>query len=230
MIETPMMSTLLSIPLFQGLTMDELLRLLEQVRPDFLHFADSDCIARQGERHSRLLYSLQGSVVREHAVQGGRLRLTETMAEGHFIELTSLFGRDTSLRAGYRAKGDVTLLAFDKEYMFSVFGHFSIVQLNLLNLFCAQSQAALDRLNAPMRGDGLLPLFYRFVANLCETPWGEKMLDVTRVELARLMGCNRRRLSDRVAGWEARGLISIAYGRIVIPDMQRLLHESLLKP
>lgn len=225
MIETPMMSTLLSIPLFQGLTMDELLRLLEQVRPDFPHFDDS-YIARQGERHRQLLYVLSGTVVREQDIQGGSLRLSERLPAGHFIELASLFGRDTSLRASYRAEGDVALLAFDKEFMFNVFGRFSIVQLNLLNLICAQSQSALDRLTAPVRGEGILPRFCRFVANLCETTWGEKQLDVTRVELARLMGCNPRRLSDEMAGWEARGLIIIAYSRIIIPDMQRLLHES----
>lgn len=229
MIETPMMSTLLSIPLFQGLTMDELLRLLEQVKPDFPHYEDGDYIVRQGERHRQLLYVLSGTVVREHAVQSGSLRFTERLAAGHFIELTSLFGRDASLRASYRAEGDVALLAFDKEYMFNVFGRFSIVQLNLLNLICAQSQSAIDRLTAPLRGEGIMPQFCRFVTNLCESTWGEKQLDVTRVELARLLGCNSRRLSDEMAGWEARGLITIAYGRIIIPDMKRLMYDALTR-
>ena len=87
--QTSMMSTLLSMPLFQGLTMDELMKVLAQVRPDFLHFKDST-ILRQGEPHTRLLYVLRGSVVREMSATQGRYSISEVIDEQTFIEISSL--------------------------------------------------------------------------------------------------------------------------------------------
>lgn len=215
-----MMSQLLSMPLFQGLTMDELMKLLEQVRPDFLHFEDA-YIQRSGERHNRLLYILRGNVVRELSGPGGRFLFTEVLDESTFIEISSLFGRDTSLRASYRAVGEAVLLAFDKSYMFNVFGHFSIVQLNILNLYCAYSQSLLERQSMPI-GDEIHTLFCHFIRSLCENPRGEKQLKMTRNDLALQLGCNRRRMSELIVSWQKAGLVDLSYSQISIPDLKRL--------
>ena len=218
--QTSMMSQLLSMPLFQGLTMDELMKLLEQVRPDFLHFEDA-YIQRSGERHNRLLYILRGNVVRELSDPGGRFLFTEVLDESTFIEISSLFGRDTSLRASYRAVGEAVLLAFDKSYMFNVFGHFSIVQLNILNLYCAYSQSLLERQSMPI-GDEIHTLFCHFIRSLCENPRGEKQLKMTRNDLALQLGCNRRRMSELIVSWQKAGLVDLSYSQISIPDLIRL--------
>ena len=218
--QTSMMSQLLSMPLFQGLTMDELMKLLEQVRPDFLHFEDA-YIQRSGERHNRLLYILRGNVVRELSGPGGRFLFTEVLDESTFIEISSLFGRDTSLRASYRAVGEAVLLAFDKSYMFNVFGHFSIVQLNILNLYCAYSQSLLERQSMPI-GDEIHTLFCHFIRSLCENPRGEKQLKMTRNDLALQLGCNRRRMSELIVSWQKAGLVDLSYSHISIPDLIRL--------
>ena len=225
-----MMSTLLSTPLFQGLTMDELMKILEQVRPDFIRVSDT-YILHRGEQASRLVYILSGRVWREVTAADDSFRFAEIQDVGTYIELSTLFGRDTTLRADYLAEGEVTLLAFDKKYLFSVFNHFDIVQLNLLNLlnlFCAQTQAIYDRqmpslkAGRPAIDDAMRALFCRFIRTLSEHPWGEKRLDVTRVELARLLGCSRRRMSDEIGRWERQGLVTLAYSRIIIPDLPRL--------
>ena len=215
-----MMSTLLSMPLFQGLTMDELMKLLEQVRPDFLHFENCE-IVHQGERHTQLLYILSGHVERLHADPQARLLFSEELEDADFIEISNLFGRDTTLHSTYRAIGEVTLLAFDKSYMFNVFGHFSIVQLNLLNLYCAQTQALRERFR-PLIGDNIHTRFCNFVHSYCENPSGEKQLKITRVDLARLLGCNRRRMSEAIANWQHAGLVTLTYGGIAIHDLNRL--------
>lgn len=221
--QTSMMSTLLSMPIFQGLTMDELMKLLAQVRPDFLHFEDST-ILRQGEHHTRLLYVLRGSVVREMSATQGRYSISEVIDEQTFIEISSLFGRDTALRASYRAQGEVTLLAFDKSYMFNVFGQFSIVQLNILNLYCASTQALSERYDSPPLGEDIHARFCHFVRSQCENPRGEKQLKITRADLAEYLGCNRRRMSEIIVSWQRAGLVTISYGCITIPDLPRLMH------
>ena len=218
--QTSMMSQLLSMPLFQGLTMDELMKLLEQVRPDFLHFED-DYIQRSGERHNRLLYILRGKVIRELPGPGNRYLFTEVLDESTFIEISSLFGRNTTLRASYRAVGEAVLLAFDKSYMFNVFGQFSIVQLNILNLYCAYAQSLLERQSLPI-GDDIHTLFCHFVRSLCENPRGEKQLKMTRDDLALQLGCNRRRMSELIVSWQKAGLVNLSYSQIAIPDLKRL--------
>ena len=223
--QTSMMSTLLSIPLFQGLTMDQLMKLLEQVRPDFLHFEDCE-ILRQGERHSQLLYILSGKVLRKMNVPKGRLCISEVLEVSTFIEINNLFGRDTSLRASYHAEGEVTLLAFDKSYMFNVFGQFSIVQLNILNLLCANTQALCER-QFSIIGDDILNRFCQLVRSLCENPTGEKRLEITRVDLARQLGCNRRHMSEKIVAWQRAGLVTLSYGCITIPDLNRLSKSGI---
>jgi len=215
-----MMSTLLSIPLFQGLTKDELINLLEKVRPDFLHFQD-EYILHQGDNHLQLLIILKGVVRRELAAADDTYQFRESMEESSIIEISTLFGRNTALRASYYAEGEVSLLAFDKNYLFSVFGHFDIVQLNLLNYFCAHAQTIYERQAARSAGS-IKGIFCHFIRNLSESPHGEKQLHITRINLAELLGCNRRRMSEEIAQWEREGLLSLSYGNIVIPDLSRL--------
>ena len=216
---TSMMSTLLTIPLFQGLTTDELMRLLERVRPDFLHYCDVP-IVRQGERHTRLLFVLHGKVLRSMQLPDVPLCFTEELGEPGIIELCSLFGRTTTLPASYYAEGDVTLLAFDKTVLFNTFGHFDIIQLNLLNILCAYTQSYTQKQMSLPSGENIPQRFCRLIDNLSSNPMGEKRLDITRITLAGLLDCNRRIMSQQLVEWEKAGLIRLSYGGIEIPDYQ----------
>lgn len=219
-----MTSTLLSLPLFQGLTMDQMMSILEKVRIDFVSPKDEDFLHR-GERQEKILFILKGDVVREMTDPSGRCVLQEHLYAPSLIEFSALFGRDVIAKASYRANGEVTLLSFDKHYMFDIFNHFKVVQMNMLNLLCARIQTLQDKLLQD-RGSTIAASFLRMVNSLSESSVGEKQLIVTRVDLADMIGCSRRHMSEEIVKWEEQGLIQIAYGRIIIPDLHLFLQMA----
>lgn len=216
---TSMMSTLLTTPLFQGLTTDELMQLLERVSPDFLHYCDEP-IVRQGEHHTRLLYVLHGTVHRSMQLPDIPFCFTEELGEPGIIEFSSLFGRTTILPASYYAVGDVTLLAFDKTVLFNTFGHFDIIQLNLLNILCSYIQAYTRKQMSLPSGENIPQRFCRLIDNLSLKPTGAKRLDIARTTLAAVLDCNRRTMSQQLVEWEKAGLLKLSYASIEIPEYQ----------
>lgn len=215
--QTPMMSTLLALPLFQGLTLEQLMRVLEKAVPEFIYLSDEPILLR-GDRHKRILLILKGRISRRHTDAQGVCTLHETLREGEMIEFTSLFGKSTLVGADYYAEGEVTLLAFDKQYLFTVFNRFDIIQMNLLNLCCARTQALQAKLTAKV-GDTVAERFLHLVDTLSDNPYGEKVLAVSRAALADLLGVSRRPMSTEIVKWEQAGLIRLYYAQILIPDL-----------
>lgn len=214
---TPMMSILLTLPLFQGLTLEQLMLVLEKAVPEFLNLSDEP-IMFSGDRHSRILLILKGTVMRRYTEPQGLCTLRETLREGDIIEFTSLFGKTTFVTADYYAEGDVTLLAFDKQYLFTVFNRFEVIQMNLLNLFCARAQA-LQAKHTPQVGRTIAERFLHLIDDLADTPYGKKELAVSRTDLATLLDLSRRPMSAEMVVWEQAGLVQLSYAQIVIPDL-----------
>lgn len=218
-IDSSMTSTLLSLSLFQGLTREELMDILTKTRLEFVNLKDS-YVLRQGDRHEQVFFIISGNVVREYKDPEGRFTFCEPVC-GDIIEASSLFGRDTTLRASYRAEGNVTLMKFDKRYLFNVFNHFAIVQLNILNSLCASTQASEEK-TFISSGKNIGTSLYQFVTGLSLYHEGAKTLEITRVDLADLLGCNRRAMSDLMTQWDERGIIVIGYRQFIIPSLETL--------
>lgn len=215
----PMMSILLQLPLFQGLTLDHLLRVLEKVRPNFTH-ATGECFIKQGSHHDQMMYVLNGTVQREHKDKTGRLTFCETLQGTRLIEPDTMFGRMAEYEASYHAVGHVSMLWLDKKCLFTIFNHFDVVQLNILNLLSAQSQTQSDKVACPISG---IPIkdFYSLVWKNSLVPSGAKEITCNRHVLAELLGCSRRRLSEEIVEYETKGLLATTYGGIIIPDLAR---------
>ena len=222
-LDSSMTSTLLSLSLFQGLTKEELMDILSKTRIEFVG-KENELVFRQGDKHEQVTFVINGTILREHTGTDGCYTFRETMA-GDIVEPASLFGRDTTFRASYRAAGSVTLMCFDKHNLFNVLNHFPIVQLNILNALCATIHT--------LQGKALIPSkrsignsFYRLMAQLSTHPDGEKTMDISRVELARLLGCSRRAMSDLMAKWDKQGLIRIGYRQFTVPRIGNLKHAA----
>lgn len=224
-IDTPMMSTLLQLPLFQGLTVNQLMDILEKVRPDFFTVTDG-YVARQRDKHDQMLFLLKGRLWREYRDPSGRFTFTESLDSTRLLEAGSMFGRMAEYEASYRADGRASLLAFNKKYMFSVFNRFDIVQLNMLNLLSAHAQAIQDKLRDTLGGDDVT-CFRTFINNLSEVHTGAKRLEATRHELAMMFGCSQRRLSDHIVAWAKAGLLDAAYSCITIHDLTQFNAATL---
>lgn len=212
-----MMSILLQLPLFQGLTLDHLLRVLEKVRPNFTHATD-ECFIKQGCHHDQMVYVLNGTVKREYKDKSGRFTFCEELEGPRLIEPDTMFGRVADYAASYHAVGHASMLCLDKKCLFSIFNHFDVVQLNILNLLSAQSQMQSDKVSCPISG---IPIkdFYHLVWKHSLVPSGAKEIDCIRHVLAEMLGCSRRRLSDEIGQYEADGLLTTTYGGIIIPDL-----------
>lgn len=209
--EPSMMRTLLSLPLFQGLTRQELIEIIEKTKLEFVHVADAP-VLRQGDHHTHVVHVLGGRVVR--TLRHGALTFSETLSTPALLEPCSLFGRDDTLRASYAVNGPADLLLIDKRYLYTLFNRYVVVQINILNLLSTRAQRLSQRL-LPTPCTGIEERLLRLADDLGEQEGSERRLDVSRVQLADMLGVSRRAMSAVIADMQRRRLLRVEYGAII---------------
>ena len=79
--ELTMFERLLQLPLFQGMTTQEVSDVISHVRLDFANYHRGDEIVMQGESCRKLIYIISGEVMAEHRNASLQLLLTEHLPD-----------------------------------------------------------------------------------------------------------------------------------------------------
>ena len=90
--ELTMFERLLQLPLFQGMTTQEVSDVMSHVRLDFVNYHRGDEIVMQGESCKKLIYIISGEVMAEHKNADLPFTLTEQLPDLKVLEPYNLFG------------------------------------------------------------------------------------------------------------------------------------------
>ena len=220
-----MYENLLNLPYFQGLSKDEITRILDKVAFDFINCKVGESIYKEGDDCNRFSILIKGKVSCITCSEERNYSLHETIEAPFAIEPYSLFGGSTRYKRSYVAEEECAVLIFDKQYLFSEFTKYNIFTINLLNIISnkAQKTSQMTWKETPASIEGRIA---QFVSQRCETEDGTKKLMIKMEQLASSICETRLNVSKALNSLKEKGVIDLHRKEIVIPSLQRL-EESI---
>lgn len=217
-----MYDTLLSLPLFQGMSQADFNSLLQKVRLDFVRFEEGSTIISAGERCKSFAFLISGTVESSREGMDGKLLYMEQIEAPFLIESYSMFGRAGSYQRTYTAVTPCSFLMVDKQYIYTELGKYNICRMNLLNILSGRVQQ-LDSHVWTLEESSLHGRIIRFIKGLSDTQTGTKKLSIKMNDLALMMDATRLNVSRELNALEAKGLISLRRKEIFIPALENLI-------
>lgn len=220
--ELPMYDTLLSLPLFQGMSQTDFNSLLQKIRLDFVRYAQGDVIIGKGDHCRSLAFLINGTVESSRSGMDGRFTFVESIDSPSLIEPYSMFGRAGLYQRTYTAASACSFLMVDKQYIYTELGKYNICRMNLLNILSGRAQQ-LDNYIWSIDGQTLRGRIIRFIQGLSDVQNGAKRLNIKMNDLATVMDATRLNVSHELNALEAEGLISLRRKEIYIPALENLI-------
>ena len=217
-----MYDTLLSLPLFQGMSQADFNSLLQKIRLDFVRYEEGATIISAGERCKSFAFLINGTVESSREGMEGNLSFMEQIDAPFLIEPYSMFGRAGNYQRTYTAVTPCSFLMVDKQYIYTELGKYNICRMNLLNILSGRVQQ-LDSNVWKLEASDLRGRIIRFIRSLSDTQNGTKKLIVKMNDLALLMDATRLNVSRELNALEAAGLISLRRKEIFIPALENLI-------
>lgn len=219
-----MYDNLLLLPLFQGLSKNDLTTIIEKVKLHFLTFQEGEVIIQQGTPCHQLCFLLSGEVTAQTKDEAHAFSLSEMLKEPYIIEPQSLFGMHPCYTATYLANTQVHVLTIDKSFIFSELNNHEIFRLNYLNILSNRNQIAYQKLWNTHIGT-IREKFVNFIALRCQFQDGEKVLYTTMDDLSKLINETRINLSRLLNDLQDKELVQLKRKAIFIPRFEKLIEH-----
>ena len=217
-----MFDTLLQLPLFQGLSHEDITQILEKVKVQFTQHKPGEVLLSPGDVCDSLVFLLKGEVCVTTSSTDMPYSLVEYFSAPYLIEFHSLFGMNTSYVSRYVARTDTHLLRISKCYVLDVLLHYEIFRLNCMNILCNRVQTLLQ-LPWKLKELDIEKRISGFFVSLVERPVGMKIFRIKMKDLAAVLNETRSSISRVLNNMEADHLLELKRGEIVVPAIERLL-------
>lgn len=213
---------LLRLPLFTGMSLDELQRIMSKMRMDFGKYAEKSVIVNNGEKCSRLLIIVDGTVESCAQAEDGSYMLFETLHAPLVLQQESIFGRFQEFTRSFIAKTQVSTLTLDKSEIQSLISKSMVFRLNMLGLLSTRLQKHEQELWR-QKGLSMEARIISFFRLHCLTPVGHKLFKIKMTTLAEILNAARIDVSHALNALQEKHLVILSRGKVEIPDLQLLL-------
>ena len=137
-----MYQQLMQLPLFQGVSTENLTALVEKLPFHFLKFHNGEQIFAAGTPCTHIKFIVSGKVRIETAFPGLRVALMQTVSTPHVLAPEYLFGRETTYPYTAVAEGQCGILQLRKSDYIKMLGIDKVFLFNILNYLSSGSQRA----------------------------------------------------------------------------------------
>ena len=128
------------LPLFQGVSSDQLSQLIEKLPFHFLKFSDGEQIIAAGEQCTHLRFVVSGSVTLTTRLSHLNVELSQTLDAPSVLAPDFLFGRDTAYPFSATACGPAGILQLVKSDYVKMLQADKVFLFNILNCLSLYSQ------------------------------------------------------------------------------------------
>ncbi len=217
--QTTMYETLLQLPLFRGMSTDELSDVLKKVPFEFKTINAGETFIEEGSICSSFVLLISGSITATKSGTTEPFKLIETINAPFLIEPYSLFGAVNKNTHSYAAKTSANLFIIEKIHMYSELKKYDIFRMNLLNILSKKVQD-MQASRWCITSSSLRDRIIMLIRNLSETHIGERHLKIRMETLAKILGETRLNISKELNRLETDGLFILKRSEIVIPSLE----------
>ena len=224
--EPSLFSTLMTLPLFQGMSIDSLTEIVTKTPLLFKKIVEGNTIVEQENHCDSLIFLLKGKIKILAKSSTNAIKIEEIATAPAILQAESLFGLRTRYTHSFIAKTNVQLLIIGKQAITKQLLDYDIFRFNLLNMLCTKIQTSNVLLwNKPSKHPE--KNFVHFLKSHCVYPAGEKRIYSKMTALASELGETRLTVSQMLHFLEKNKLVEIKRGSIVIPSLETLIAKNI---
>lgn len=135
-----MYDLMLELPIFQGLSHDQLTAILEKVPFHFKKYRSNEYLVKAGELCEEVFFVLSGRVRMITPAYKEAILIAEDFESPHTIPFYNLFGREIKSRSSIYAQGAVGVMTLDKENFLRMIENNRLMLINVLNILSSHAQ------------------------------------------------------------------------------------------
>lgn len=221
-----MYEKLLNLPLFQGLSKNDITNIVDKVKLHFTKHEANEVILKQGAPCEEIFFLLEGSLYIETKYEEYDFSICETVDTPTVIEPYTLFGIETKYASTYTTKTSVNLMNIDKQSLVNKLYSYSVFRLNYVNILSGRLSNLHNILTYCVDNSIEQKILY-FIQRFSIRTSGEIILNITMEQLADLLGETRINVSRVLNKWNEAHLVELKRKKITLFDYQKLRNYIL---
>lgn len=135
-----MYDLMLQLPVFQGLSYDQLTAIIEKVPFHFKKYKSNEYLIKSGDTCEEVVFLLSGRVRMITPAYRDTVLIAEDFEAPHTISFYNLFGRETTTRSSIYAQGAVGVMTLDKPNFLRMIANNQLMLINVLNILSSHAQ------------------------------------------------------------------------------------------
>lgn len=223
MLSLQLYDKLLELPLFQGLSKENLATIVGQTKLGFIKLRSGQELVKAGQVCNTLYFLLSGTLEVEAKADDYSYTFLEEVLAPQTIQIENIFGLTPRYTRTYRAKSVCNFISLDKSELVKLLEDFLIFRINFLNAISTYAQRA-SRLPWKHCSMSVQSRIVNFLTSHCLYPAGKKVIIIKMNQLANELNENRLMVSKALNEFEEQQLMSLSRGRIEIPALEKLIH------
>lgn len=217
-----MYETIMDLPLFKGVSEEQISAFLEKTNVNFINYKAGDKIISKGDRCTHIKYLIKGEVLSRISNTTDTLRVSELKQPGSVFSPDRLFGMDTKFPAEVEAVGDVSILQFSKEQYMTLLQTDEIYLLNFLNYLSLHSQRPVDAIKNLTSGKFECRLAM-WVITLTEASSTAITVESNQQDLSELTNIPIEQIKSELSELSKSGLLSYSDDKIIIKQRKMFM-------
>lgn len=217
-----MYEILMELPLFKGVSYDNISKIVESTRFHFLKYLDGETIVNAGDACTHIRFIISGKARLSIGNPDGRFKVSQTLSAPDVIMPDYLFGRATHYPCTATALGPTGILQITKQDYVTILHSDEVFLFNFLNALSMNAQKAVDGVLAVTTGSLEERIAFWIIA-LTQRGGTDIVLSCRQRDLYSLFGVQRSSFMATLDGMKSRGLIDYNQQEIRIVSRTDLL-------
>lgn len=213
---------LLELPLFQGMSRNDLEEAISSIKYRNLSFSRNKTVAGEDDVCDKLYFLLSGSVSATGYADDRGYSITETLTAPDILQPERIFGLTQRFTRTFRTRGECSFICIGKHEAMMLSDKYEIFRLNLLNIICTKSQR-LTRYPWKTKPQSIRSKIVRFIEMRCLRPAGEKTVRIKMERLSDEINESRLNVSRELNAMKDEGIITLRRGEIQVHALEKLI-------
>ena len=213
-----MYDLMLQLPLFQGISRDQLTAILEKTPFLFKRYRDGEVIRKAGAPCSSIIFVLSGEVRLLTPTFGGRMTIVQDFYAPHTMPFSNLFGAELTSRSTlYSIDRTTGVMMLDKPHFLRLMQQNTVLLVAVLNMLSTTAQKQLQALDFSSENDEVLRLASWLLA-YTDRRSHRIFLDAKITDWCNMLHLDQAAFWRSVTALESTGSIEVANGKLKLLD------------
>lgn len=219
--ELSLQNQLVLIPLFQGMSKNELTQVIGQTKLRFTKFAKGKTITQENDACDQLMFLISGEIDMTTFADDHSYSVEEHFAAPYTLQMECFFGLRQRYTHIFTARTTCHFVSIDKNDVLKLTDDYIIFRMNLINIISTIAQKAL-RTPWRFKGASIRQQIIHFFKERCSKPAGHKTVRIKIAQLAAELHESRLNVSQELNRMRSERLLNFSRGIIDIPCFENL--------